>query len=165
MHTHLEKHPDHFKSAGGVRQCSSSSSRPDGSGGLVCSMVCDRDCLSHFTACLQCLSESGTRSGGVIALICHADRLDNEKSLPVLALPTAQKPHTYTYSGANTHSKWRVTTTMYFSLTPPLFISRWGLGYLLILSHEDLKSQISSNWVEMKRNKESKSLVMEHIFG
>lgn len=48
--------------------------------GLVCSAVCDRHCLSHFTLCLQCLSESGARSGGVTALICHADGLGNEKS-------------------------------------------------------------------------------------
>ncbi len=73
VHSHTHKHSDHFESAGGVCQCGRTK-------GLVCSMVCDRNCLCHFTLCLQCLSESGARSGGVTALICHADRLGNEKS-------------------------------------------------------------------------------------
>lgn len=47
---------------------------------LVCSMVCDCDCLSHFTVFLECLSESGGRSEGFTALICHVDRLGKEKS-------------------------------------------------------------------------------------
>lgn len=72
-HKHTHKHPDHFHSAGGVCQCGMTVD-------LVCSMVCDRDCLSHFTVCLECLSESGGRSEGVTALICHADRLGKEKS-------------------------------------------------------------------------------------
>lgn len=72
--THLlpHKHSNHSNSAGGDCHCGMTVD-------LVCSMVCDRDCLSHFTVCLQCLSESGARSDGVTTLICHADRLDNGK--------------------------------------------------------------------------------------
>lgn len=72
-HTDTHKHPAHYNSAGSVCQCGMTVD-------LVCSMVCDRGCLSHFTVCLKCLSESGGRSEGVTALICHADRLGKEKS-------------------------------------------------------------------------------------
>lgn len=81
--------------------------------GLVCSAVCERDCLSHFTLCLQCLSESGAGSGGVTALICHADRLGNEKSLE-------HRSHTRPEQTLNK------SATMHCSLTPHSFRSRGG---------------------------------------
>lgn len=107
-HTHTQRN---IQTISGVQVASVSAAWR--AAGLVCSAVCERDCLSHFTLCLQCLSESGAGSGGVTALICHADRLGNEKSLE-------HRSHTRPEQTLNK------SATMHCSLTPHSFRSRGG---------------------------------------